>query len=141
MTRGLGRAAIGYGVITAMCLAVTAWAVVAGLTRVEVLGHPVRVRFTECHSEGGGRAGSHTVCSGPQVDAPTHTVKVSYQGHPDETVQVAREPWGGYEGVDTGFLSWAIAIMLPVVPLLAAAVVGGVTVVKVRRWRGLGDWI
>ncbi|MEU0411049.1 hypothetical protein ABZ307_24975 [Streptomyces griseorubiginosus] len=141
MTEGRGRAAAGYGVITVLCLAATAWAVAMGFTRVEVLGHPVRVRFTECHSEGGGRAGSHTVCSGPQVGAPAHTVKVSYDGHPGETVQVAREPWGGYEAVDTGFLSWAIAILFPVVPLLAAAVMGGVTVVKVRQWRGLGDWI
>jgi uncharacterized membrane protein YdjX (TVP38/TMEM64 family) len=31
--------------------------------------------------------------------------------------------------------------MLPVVPFLAAAVVGGVTVVRVRQWRGLDDWL
>jgi hypothetical protein len=141
MTKGRGRAAVGYGVLTVLCLAATAWAVIAGLTRVEVLGDPVQVRFTECHSEGGGRGGTHTVCSGPQVGAPAHTVKVTYDGHPDETVRVSREPWGGYEAVDTGFLSWGIVIMLPVVPFLAAAVVSGVTVVRVRQWRGLDDWL
>lgn len=108
--------------ITVLCLAETAWAVIAGLTRVEALGHPVRVRFPECHSEGGGRAGTHTVCSGPQIGDPARTVKVAY------------------EGVDAGLLSWAIAVMLPVVPLLAAAVTRGAAVVGVRRWRGLDDW-
>jgi hypothetical protein len=70
MTEGRGRAAVGYGVLTVLCLAATAWAVIAGLTRVEVLGDPVQVRFAECHSACGGRGGTHAVCSGPQVGAP-----------------------------------------------------------------------
>lgn len=127
---------VGYSMLTLLCAAATAWTVITGLTRLDLLGNAVHVRLTECHLEGGGRGGSHSVCSGPQVGtAVTHTVEVQYDGHRGEVIQASRKPWGGYEAVDRGLISWGIEVLLPVLPLFATATAGAFAVREVRRAR------
>ncbi|WP_234389137.1 hypothetical protein [Streptomyces sp. AS58] len=120
--------------LTVLCAAATAWAAFTGLARLDLLGNAVQVRFTECHVEGGGRSGIHTVCSGPQLGtAFKRTVKVTYDGREGEIIRVAQKPWGSYEAVDTGLVSWGIAALLPILPLGATATAGVFTVREVRR--------
>jgi hypothetical protein len=60
-------------------------------------------------------------------------VKVAYDGHSGEAVRVSRKPWGSYEVVDTGLVSWGIWILMPVLPLLGTAAGGALTVREIRR--------
>jgi hypothetical protein len=62
-------------------------------------------------------------------------VVLTYDGHKGETVRAAQKPWGSYEAVDTGLVSWGIAALLPVLPLGAAVTAGAFTVREVRRAR------
>ncbi|WP_031507419.1 hypothetical protein [Streptomyces megasporus] len=136
MTKGRGLAIVGYSALTLLCAAATAFAVFDGLARLDLLGNAVQVWIAECHVETGGRGGSYSVCSGPRLDiAATHIVEVRYEGHRGEVIRVARTPWGSHEAVDTGFVSWGIAVLLPVLPLMATAAAGAFTVREVRRAR------
>lgn len=136
MRKGRGLAVVGYSMLSLLCTAATAWAVITGLARLDLLGNAVQVRLTECHLESGARGGSYSVCSGPQIGtAVTHTVKVRYHGHGGEVIQAVQKPWGSYEAVDAGLVSWGIAILLPVLPLIATAAAGAFTVREVRRAR------
>ncbi|MEW2463398.1 hypothetical protein AB0919_00015 [Streptomyces sp. NPDC046994] len=135
MIRGRKRAIAGHCALTLLAATATAWAVITGLARLDVLGDAVQVRITECHSEGGGRGGSHSVCSGPQVGNEAHTLKISYDGHEGEIVRAVRTPWGGYEPVDSGFVSRGISVLMPVLPLIGTAVAGAFAVREVRRAR------
>ncbi|WP_433916996.1 hypothetical protein [Streptomyces sp. NBC_01744] len=142
MAKGRALAIVGYSALTLLCAAATTWTVITGLARLDLLGNAVEVRFTECHREGGGRGGSHIVCSGPQLHTTsTHTAKVQYNGHKDETIRAVQKPWGSYEAVDTGLISWGIAALLPVLPLGATATAGAFTVREVRRarWEATAD--
>lgn len=133
MTKGRRRAIAGYSVLTLLGTAAVAWTVITGLARLELWGDAVQIRLAECHSESAGRAGSRSVCSGPQVGNETHTVKVQHEGRPGEVVRVVRKPWGSYEPVDTGFVEWGISVLLPVLPVIGTAAAGALTVREVRR--------
>lgn len=136
MTMGRGLAIVGYSVIALLSVGLAVWVAISGLAGLDLLGNSAQVRIAECHREGGGRGGSHAVCSGPQLDtAPVRTVKVQYDGHEGETVRVARTPWGGCVPVDTGLVSWGIAVLFPLVPLAATGIAGALTVREVRRTR------
>jgi hypothetical protein len=90
MTKERGLAIVGYGTLTVLFAVATAWTVVTGLARLDLLGNTVEVQLTECHREGGGRGGTSSVCSGPQVGtAATHMVKVGYDGRRGEVIRAA----------------------------------------------------
>ena len=92
------------------------------------------LRPRECHREDGARNTTHTACSGPlQNTTNARTIKVRYNGHKGETIRAAQKPWGSYEAVDTGLVSWGIAILMPVLPLGAAVGAGVFTVREFRR--------
>lgn len=135
MTRGSKRAVAGYCTLTLMAAAATAWVLMSGLAQLNLVGDTVQVRIRECHSEGGGRGGSHSVCSGPQVGNETHTLKIRYDGREGEIVKAVRTPWGGYKPVDRSFVSWGINVLTPVLPILGGAVTGALTLREVRRVR------
>ncbi|MGW5969980.1 hypothetical protein [Streptomyces sp. NPDC055186] len=136
MTKERGLAITGYSMIAVLCAAATVWTVITGLARLDLLGNATQVQITECHREDGARNTSHTVCSGPQVGAgATHTVKVQYDGHSGEVVRVRQKPWGSYEAVETGLVSWGIWALMPVLPLLGTAAAGAFTVREIRRAR------
>lgn len=135
MTKGWGRAIVGYSVITLLGAAVMTWTVITSLARLDLLGAAVQVRIEECHQEGGGRAGSHTVCSGPQVGDEAHTVKLQYEGQQGEVVRAVRKPWGSYEPAETGFVAWGTWVLMPVLPALGTAAAGALTVREIRRVR------
>ncbi|MFB7115975.1 hypothetical protein [Streptomyces sp. NPDC056190] len=120
---------------TLLGAAAVAWTVITGLVRLDLLGNAVQVRLTECHQEGGGRAGSHFVCSGLQVGNETRTVEVQYEGHPGEVIRSAQKPWGSYEPVETGFVAWGIWVLMPVVCLMGTAAAGVLTGREIRRVR------
>lgn len=135
MTRGRRRAIVGYSLLTLLGTAVVVWTVVTGLARLDLLGGAVQVRLTECHDESMGRGGSRSVCSGPQVGNETHTVEISYEGHPGEIVRAVRKPWGSYEPVETGFVAWGIWVLAPVLPAIGTAAAGWLTAREIRRVR------
>ncbi|WP_203233211.1 hypothetical protein [Streptomyces sp. Tue 6075] len=135
MTRGSKRAIAGYCTLTLMAAAATVWALMSGLARLDLLGDAVQVRIVECHSEGGGRGGSHSVCSGPQVGNEAHTLKIRYDGREGEVVKAVRTPWSGYTPVDRSFVSWGVHVLTPVLPILGGAVTGALTLREVRRVR------
>ncbi|MFJ2722926.1 hypothetical protein [Streptomyces sp. NPDC087437] len=120
---------------TLLGAAAVAWTVITGLVRLDLLGNAVEVRLTECHQEGGGRAGSHSVCSGLQVGDETRTVKIRYEGHSGEVIRAAQKPWGSYEPVETGFVAWGIWVLTPVVCLMVTAAAGVLTGREMRRVR------
>ncbi|GAB2929670.1 MULTISPECIES: hypothetical protein [unclassified Streptomyces] len=135
MTRGSKRAIAAYCTLTLMAAAATAWVLMRGLARLDLVGDAVQVRIMECHSEGGGRGGSYSVCSGPQVGNETYTLKIRYDGREGEIVKAVRTPWGGYEPVDRSFVSWGIHVLMPVLPILGGSVTGAFAVREVRRVR------
>jgi hypothetical protein len=129
-------AVVGYAALTLLCAAATAWTVFTGVARLNLLGNAVEVRLTECHREDGARNTTHTSCSGPsQSTTNAGTVKVTYDGHRGETIRAAQKPWGSYEAVDTGLVSWGIAILMPLLPLAATAAAGALVVRELRRAR------
>ncbi|MEZ3181128.1 hypothetical protein KYY02_21290 [Streptomyces pimonensis] len=135
MTKGRVRATVGYSLLTLMAVAAMVWTVVTGLARLDLLGDAVLVRLTECHDESAGRAGSRSVCSGPQVGDETHTVEISYEGRPGEVVRAVRKPWGGYEPVETGFVAWGVWVLAPLLPAMGTAAAGWLTAREMRRVR------
>ncbi|OCC11623.1 hypothetical protein [Streptomyces sp. PTY087I2] len=135
MTRGSKRAIAGYCTLTLMAAAATAWALMSGLARLDLVGDVVQVRIVECHSKGGGRGGSYSVCSGPQVGNEAHTLKIRYDGREGEIVKAVRTPWGGYTPVDRSFVSWGVHVLMPVLPILGGAVTGALALREVRRVR------
>ncbi|MEY6565069.1 hypothetical protein AB8B12_08975 [Streptomyces sp. PGLac3x] len=136
MPRERVLAAVGCAALTLLCLAAMAWTVFTGIARLNLSGNAVAVRLTECHREDGARNTTHTACSGLSGSTTDPgTVKVRYEGHQGETIRVARTPWGRYEAVDTGFVSWGIAVLAPLLPLGAAAATGGLAVREIRRAR------
>jgi hypothetical protein len=124
---------VGYGLLTLLGTAAMAWTVFTGLARLDLLGNAVHVRLTECHDESAGRAGSRSVCSGPEVGNKTHTVKIPYEGHPGEVVRVVRKPWGSYEPVERGPVAWGIWVLAPVLPAIGTAAAGWLTLREIRR--------
>ncbi|WP_240958088.1 hypothetical protein [Streptomyces barkulensis] len=135
MTRGRRRDIAVYGMFTLLGTAAVAWTVITGLVQLDLLGNAVQVRLTECHQEGGGRAGSHSVCSGPQVGSETRTVEIRYEGRPGEVVRAAQKPWGSYVPVETGFVAWGIWVLAPVVCLMGTVAAGALTGREIRRVR------
>lgn len=135
MTRGRKRDIVTYSTFTLLGAAAVAWTVITGLVRLDLLGNAVQVRLTECHHENGGRSGSRSVCSGPQVGNEMRTVEIPYEGHPGEVVRAAPKPWGSYEPVETGFVAWGIWVLMPVVTLMGTASAGALTVREIRRVR------
>ncbi|XUL90643.1 hypothetical protein ACQ86D_31745 [Streptomyces galilaeus] len=139
MPKGRVRAVVGCAALTLLCAAATAWCVFTGIAKLNLSGNAVEVRIAECHQEQGGKGGSYTVCSGPVQNTRSttnaRTAKVSYDGHEGDTVRAARTPWGSYDVLDTGFVSRAVSILLPVVPLFATAGAGAFTVREFRRAR------
>ncbi|MFJ9544211.1 hypothetical protein ACIRPX_44390 [Streptomyces sp. NPDC101225] len=136
MPKGRVIAVIGYAAATLLCVAAAAWTVFTGIAQLNLQGNAVEVRLAECHREDGARNTTHTACTGPlQNTASARTVKVRYDGHPGETIRVAQKPWGSYEAVDTGFVSWGIAVLMPVLPLVGAATAGALTVREFRQAR------
>lgn len=127
MTRGWRCAIVGYGVLALLGIAAVTWSVMTSLAQLDLLGNAVQVRLAECHQESAGRAGSHTVCSGPQMGNEKRTVEVQYEGRPREVVRVSRTPWGTYEAVETGPVAWGIGVLMPVIPLMATVGVGALT--------------
>lgn len=126
----------GYAALTLLCAAAAAWTVFTGIARLNLLGNAVEVRLAECHREDGARNTTHTACSGPsQNTTNARTIKVRYNGHQGETIRAAQKPWGSYEAVDTGFVSWGIAVLMPVLPLGAAVAAGAFAVREFRRAR------
>ncbi|URN12708.1 hypothetical protein LUW77_16965 [Streptomyces radiopugnans] len=128
---------------TLLGVAAVAWTVITGLVRLDLLGNAVQIRLTECHQEGGGRTGSHSVCSGPQIGSETRTVEIRYEGRPGEVVRAAQKPWGSYEPVETGFVDWGICVLALVVCLMGTVAAGALTGREIRRVRqrfsGHGD--
>lgn len=135
MTRGSKRAIAGYCTLTLMAVAATVWALMSGLARLDLVGDAAQVRIVECHSKGGGRGGSYSVCSGPEVGNEAHTLKIRYDGREGEVVKAVRTPWGSYTPVDRSFVSWGVNVLTPVLPILAGAVTGALTLREVRRVR------
>ncbi|MFD5492817.1 hypothetical protein ACFYY3_30340 [Streptomyces sp. NPDC001812] len=136
MTKERGLTITVYSMIAVLCAAATVWTVITGLARLDLLGNAMQVQITECHREDGARNTSHTVCSGPQVGTDAaHTVKVRYDGHSGEVVRVRQKPWGSYEAVETGLVSWGIWVLMPVLPLMGTAAAGAFTVREIRRAR------
>lgn len=135
MTRGRRRDIAFYGTLTLLGVAAVAWSVITGIVRLDLLDNAVQVRLTECHQEGGGRAGSHSVCSGPQVGDEMRTVEIQYEGQPGEVVDAAKKPWGSYEPVETGIVAWGVWVLIPVVCLMATAGFGLLTGREIRRVR------
>ncbi|RVU27182.1 hypothetical protein EOT10_08375 [Streptomyces antnestii] len=135
MAKGRRRAIGGYSMLTLIGAGVMTWTVITGLARLDLLGEAVQVRIAECHQEGGGRAGSHSVCSGPPVGTKTHIVKLQYEGHQGAVVRAVRKPWGSYEPVETGFVAWGTWVLIPVLPLLGTVAAGALTVREIRRAR------
>ncbi|MET7558277.1 hypothetical protein ABZS72_29140 [Streptomyces albidoflavus] len=136
MPRERVLAAVGYAALTLLCLAAMAWTVFTGIARLNLSGNAVEVRLTECHREDGARNTTHTACSGPAPSTTgLGTVEVRYEGRQGETIRVARMPWGRYEAVDTGFVSWGISVLAPLLPLGAAAATGALAVREIRRAR------
>ncbi|MBT3158229.1 hypothetical protein KQH42_29530 [Streptomyces sp. CHA1] len=136
MPRKRMLAAVGYAALTPLCVAAMAWTVFTGFARLNLSGNSVEVRLTECHREAGARNTTHTACSGSsQSTTDPGTVKVRYEGHQGETIRAAQTPWGGYETVDTGFVSWGIAVLAPLLPLGAAAAAGALAVRGFHRAR------
>lgn len=134
MPGGRRIAVVGYAALTLLCAAAAAWTVFTGIARLNLLGNAVEVRLTECHREDGARNTTHTACSGPAQSATdVGTIKVRYDGHAGERIWAARKPWGSYEAVDTGSVSWGIAALLPVLPLGATAATGALTVREFRQ--------
>ncbi|MFF7475248.1 hypothetical protein [Streptomyces sp. NPDC008092] len=135
MPKGRVRAVVGYAALTLLCAAATAVVVFYGIAKLNLLGNAVEVRLAECHQDEG-KGGSYTVCSGPVENSTNaRTVEVSYKGHEGETVRAARTPWGSYELVDTGFVSWGIWILFPMLPLFGTAGAGALTVREFHRAR------
>ncbi len=126
---------MAYSVFTLLGAAAVVWTVITGLARLDLLGDAVQVRLTECHREGGGRGGSHSVCSGPLVGDEMQTVEIQYEGHPGEVIRAVQKPWGSYEPVETGFVAWGIWVLTPVVCLMGTAAAGVLTVREIRRVR------
>lgn len=135
MARGRKRDIVAYSLYTLLGAAAVTWTVITGLTRLDLLGNAVQVRLEECHQEGGGRGGSSPVCSGPQVGNEARIVEVGYPGHPGEVMRAAQKPWGSYEPVETGFISWGTWVLMPFIPLAGTAVAGVATVKEISRVR------
>ncbi|GHG04508.1 hypothetical protein ACFFSH_34205 [Streptomyces filamentosus] len=134
MPKGRILAVVGYAALTLLCAAATAWTVFDGIARLNLLENAVEVRLTECHREDGARGTTHTACSGQNI-ANAGTIKVTYDGYPGETIRAAQKPWGSYEAVDTGFVSWGIAVLMPVLPFGATVAAGALAVREFRRVR------
>lgn len=136
MPKGRVLAVVGYAAVTLLCAAAAAWTVFTGIARLDLLGNAVEVRLAECHREDGARSTTHTACSGPVQNATNaRTIKVSYNGHKGEIIRAVQKPWGSYEAVDTGLVSWGTALLMPVLPLGAAVAAGAFTVREMRRVR------
>ncbi|MEU3083341.1 hypothetical protein CLM85_10870 [Streptomyces albidoflavus] len=136
MPRERVLAAVGYAALALLCLAAMAWTVFTGIARLTLSGNAVEVRLTECHRDDGARNTTHTACGGPSPrTTDPGTIEVRYEGRQGETIRVARTPWGRYEAVDTGFVSWGIAVLAPLLPLGAAAATGALAVREIRRAR------
>ncbi|MFF9147282.1 hypothetical protein ACF1BN_20740 [Streptomyces sp. NPDC014861] len=134
MSKGWILAVVAYAVLTLLCAAATTGTVFTGIARLNLLGNAVEVRLAECHREDGTRGTTRTACSGPsQNTTNARTIEVTYDGQRGETIRAAQKPWGSYEAVDTGFVSWGIAVLLPLLPLGATAATGALAIREVRR--------
>jgi hypothetical protein len=133
-TKGWGIAAAAWSVVAVLFAGTTVWAGTEGLVRLGLAGDEVRVRFSQCQREGGGRGGSYVECSGQLVDdVSTDTVMVRYDGKQGEVVPAARTPWGTLEVVDKSFTSWGTAVVYPLLPLGAAALAAYLALRSGRR--------
>ncbi|MFH8738836.1 MULTISPECIES: hypothetical protein [unclassified Streptomyces] len=111
-TRKGGVAVATWSLIALLPMGATAWSGAQGLVRLGLAGDEVRVRLSQCQSEGGSRGGSYVECSGrPAGDESTDTVKVRYDSRSGEVVSAGTTPWGNLEVIDTSFTSRGTAVL------------------------------
>ncbi len=133
VTTAGGRWTVGlWALLTLLCLGATGIALLFGLTLVAPNGSPERATVSACETRHSAR-NDYVQCEALLANG-TH-ISLRHDGHPGESVDAVRAPWGSYIVPRKGYTAWTAALAAPLALLLAAAACAVALRKAVRRTR------
>ncbi|MGW4646635.1 hypothetical protein [Kitasatospora sp. NPDC004289] len=121
-----------WAVLMVLCLCAAGLAAFLGLSLTAPRGRAEHVALTACETRHGGRDG-YVQCTGLLPDGTQ--VSLRHDGHPGESVDAVRTPWGSYAVPRPDLPARALALTVPLLLLVAAAASGAALRSALRRRR------